>query len=148
MQLDLGGIAKGYACDQAIDVLAKSGVSRAMAEAGGDLVVSGPPPGKLGWRILADGEVTWLKNAAVSTSGDVSQFVVIRGRRYAHIVDPRTGVGLTNRKQVTVLARDGITSDSLATALCVLADSEGEKLASVYGARIWASGRIRGNLRK
>jgi thiamine biosynthesis lipoprotein len=138
MRLDLGGIAKGYACDEAIRVLKKYGIGSAMVEMGGDIVVSGPPPGADGWMIdVPNADVTWrrrtLCNAAVSSSGDTEQYIEIDGRRYSHIVDPRTGVGLTDRIGVTVIARDGITSDGLSTAISVLGLTEGQSLAKTYG---------------
>lgn len=146
MRLDLGGIAKGDACDQALDVLAAHGVDRAMVDAGGDLAVSGPPPGQPGWRVTVaklPGRVFSLRDQAMSTSGDSEQFVILGGRRYSHIVDPRTGWALTNGHQVTVIARRGLTTDPLATALCVLGPgTEAEALLRTYRARaIWAPRR-------
>ncbi len=140
MKLDLGGIAKGYAADCALKVLQKFGLRRALIELGGDIVLGDPPPDREGWRIGILSEngkperVLELANCAVSTSGSTEQFVEIAGRRYAHIVDPRTGVGLTKLVLVTVIAKDGITADSLATALCVLGEKDGRKLAESYGA--------------
>ncbi|MCS6852317.1 MAG: FAD:protein FMN transferase [Gemmataceae bacterium] len=136
MQLDLGGIAKGYAADAAQQVLRKHGIHRALVAAGGDIVVSGPPPeAPRGWTIgitpLDDDPTTppkrylTLQNAAVSTSGDAEQYVEIECRRYSHIVDPRTGIGLVGRVSATVVARDGTTADSLATALVVLGPDKG-----------------------
>ena len=119
MRLDLGGIAKGYAGDRAIQTLREHGITSALFEAGGDIVVSGPPPGKDGWTItLVDAgpdmpQSVTLKDAAVSTSGDTEQFVEIGGRRYSHVVDPRTGIGLTTRAMSTVVAPKGIWSDGL-----------------------------------
>jgi predicted nucleotidyltransferase len=100
-------------------VLRENGVTRALVEAGGDIAVSGAPPGERGWQVDVaaagtPGRLT-LVHAAVSSSGDTEQFVEIGGRRYSHIVDPRTGLGLTDRVAVTVVAPRGITSDSLAT---------------------------------
>ncbi|MCW5939985.1 MAG: FAD:protein FMN transferase [Fimbriimonadaceae bacterium] len=141
IQVDLGGIAKGFACDQAILAMAAQGVGRAMVEAGGDIAVSGPPPGTKGWRITVRGlerEALVLAHQAVSTSGDAEQFVEIGGVRYSHIVDPRTGLGLRRRLQATVVARRGIVSDPLATALCVMGRGPGDRLAKRYGAEaIW-----------
>jgi thiamine biosynthesis lipoprotein len=136
MQLDLGGIAKGHAADEAIAVLKKHGVTRALVAASGDIVVSAPPPGADGWTIGigpledADGppsEYLLLRDAAISTSGDTEQFVEIAGTRYSHIIDPRTGSALTERMHVTVVAPNGITSDSLATAVCVVGPDRGLK---------------------
>jgi thiamine biosynthesis lipoprotein len=135
MQLDLGGIAKGYAADEAQAVLKKHGIDRALVAAGGDIVVSAPPPGAEGWKIaiapLADedekpaGPWFWLKDGAVSTSGDAEQHVVIDGKRYSHIVDPRTGIGLVGRMSATVVARRGITADSMTKAVAVLGPDKG-----------------------
>lgn len=144
MKLDLGGIAKGYAADCAVAVLRTSGVTSALVEAGGEIVVSGPPPGARGWRVripnAGDGPagVEEVRDCAVSSSGDTEQFVEIEGRRYSHVVDPRTGEALTNRLQVTVIARDGLTSDSLATAVGVLGAEKGRALANHYpGTRLY-----------
>jgi len=69
-----------------------------------------------------------LANSAVATSGDVFQYLEIDGVRYSHIVDPITCLGLTNRCQVTVVAKDGMTADSLATSLSVLPPEDGLSL--------------------
>jgi FAD:protein FMN transferase len=143
MQLDLGGIAKGHACDEALRVLFLNHVDRAMVEAGGDIAASGPPPDEKGWAIARPGGRAVLAHQAISTSGDAEQFVEIAGKRYSHIVDPRTGIGLTNRIQVTVLAPKGLTTDPLATALCVLGETKGKMLAKRYGARVWFSGQTK-----
>jgi thiamine biosynthesis lipoprotein len=139
MKLDLGGIAKGYAADEAQRVLKQHGITRALVQMGGDIVVSGPPPGTDGWTIRVpnasnDREPADLRFAdrAISTSGDTEQFAMIGGRRYSHVVDPRTGVALTNRVQVTLTAPDGLTSDPLSTALCVLGGEHGGNLIHAY----------------
>ncbi|MDW8290933.1 MAG: FAD:protein FMN transferase [Armatimonadota bacterium] len=133
MRLDLGGIAKGYALDCALRVLQQHGIHHALLEAGGDIVAGLAPPGTAGWRIRVENaapERQWvyLARGAISSSGDTEQYVEHEGKRYSHIVDPRTGWGLTTRVAATVIARDGITSDSLATALCVLGKQEGMRL--------------------
>jgi len=133
MQLDLGGIAKGYALDAAMAVLRQRGIRRALLDAGGDVVLGDPPPGKSGWTIgIAPLELKGqpsqylsLANVAVATSGDMFQFVEIEGKRYSHIVDPRTGVGLTDRSKVTIVAPNGASGDSLATAVSVLGPEKG-----------------------
>lgn len=121
MQLDLGGIAKGYASDEAIRVLTKQGITSAMVEAGGDISVSCSPPDSHGWVILIrqNQHPIYLSNAAISTSGDTEQFVEIDGIHYSHVVDPSTGMGVTNRVQATVIAPLGLNTDPWATALCV-----------------------------
>ena len=131
MQLDLGGIAKGFAADEAARVLSRLGIARALVAAGGDIVAMDAPPGKSGWTVAiagveaADAGSVSLRHAAVSTSGDAEQFVEIGGVRYSHIIDPRTGRALTGRSSVTVVAADGMTSDSLATAVSVLGREKG-----------------------
>lgn len=137
MRLDLGGIAKGYAGDEALKVFREHGISRAMIDAGGDLVVGDPPPGRAGWRVgIAPLEkvngppskILEIQNAGVATSGDAFQFVEIAGKRYSHIVDPKTGLGLTERSSVSVIAPTGMESDSLASAVSVLGPELGLKL--------------------
>ncbi len=136
VKIDLGGIAKGYACDEAIRVFEKYGIRSASIVAGGDLKVSNPPPKTYGWpiRVTNSDQVLYLKNVAVSTSGDTEQFVELHGVRYSHIVDPRNGFGVMNRIQATVIAKNGLTSDPMATALCVLG-KPGEKMLAKFGAK-------------
>jgi thiamine biosynthesis lipoprotein len=134
MQLDLGGIAKGFAADEALAVLHKNGIDRALVAASGDIAVSGPPPNAEGWTIAIapldhakdrTEKSVVLRDAAVSTSGDAEKYVEINGQRYSHIVDPRTGLGLTQRMSVTVIARRGITADSMTKIMCVLGPEKG-----------------------
>ena len=131
MRIDLGGIAKGYAGDQALRVLRGQQVSSALVAVGGDIVAGDPPPGEAGWvvAIAPDDETgpqerLLVRRAAVSTSGDREQWVEHDGERYSHILDPRTGIGLTGRRRATVVAPEGVTADSLATAACVLGPAE------------------------
>jgi thiamine biosynthesis lipoprotein len=141
MRLDLGGIAKGYILQEALGTLRAHGVSRALLEAGGDVVVGQAPPGRRGWHIevpLDDAEfmarASALTNAALSTSGPTAQFVEIEGTRYSHVVDPRTGLGLTNGFTAHVIAGDAATADALATALTILgAGARGTFLARFPG---------------
>jgi len=119
MQLDVGGIAKGYAADQAIAVLKRAGITSALVAMSGDIVVSGSPPGKPGWTIQHSGQVEMLANAAVSTSGDEFQFLEVNGIRYSHIIDPRTGYALQDTVPVSVVARTGMEADAIATAVSV-----------------------------
>jgi thiamine biosynthesis lipoprotein len=134
MQLDLGGIAKGYAADEALKVLEKHGVKSALVAAGGDIAASAAPPEAKGWTVgiapLENPEnkpkkYVLLENLAVSTSGDAEQYVEIAGKRYSHIVDPKTGLGLVGRQSVTVVARRGIDSDSLTKVVSVWGPKRG-----------------------
>lgn len=133
MQLDLGGIAKGYACDEALAALKRHGVDCAMIDGGGGLALGAPPPNMTGWTIqlatpATDGSAAKsivLNDCGIATSGDAAQYIALDGVRYSHIVDPRTGLGLTNRCQATVIAPTGMDADALATAVCVLGPEEG-----------------------
>ena len=136
MQLDLGGIAVGYALDEAMQVLRNHGIKSAMLDGSGDILVSEPPPGQPGWRVgiaplTADGPPSrflLLKNMSVTTSGSAFQHVELHGKRYSHIVDPQTGLGMTTRSAVTVIAPTGIVADSYATAVCLLGPEKGVRL--------------------
>ena len=137
MRLDLGGIAKGYALDEALRVLRERGVRRALVTGGGDMAAGEPPPGKAGWRIemapldasnAPPARFVLLANAGLATSGDVFQRLEIEGHRYSHIVDPKTGLGLTDHSLVTVIARDAVTADALSTTVSVLGPEAGMKL--------------------
>ncbi|QDU38871.1 Thiamine biosynthesis lipoprotein ApbE precursor [Maioricimonas rarisocia] len=137
MRLDLGGIAKGYAAEEARRILAEHDLKRVLVDAGGDIVAGDPPPDRPAWTIAIqplkrkDGEtaqILRLANVAVATSGDAYQYVEIDGVRYSHIVDPATGLGLTQSSSVTVIAPDGMTADSLASAVSVLGPKVGLKL--------------------
>jgi FAD:protein FMN transferase len=140
MVLDLGGIAKGYAADEALSVLKKDGITSALVAAAGDIACSRPPPDRESWRIeiatpapsarSADERTHYLllHDAAVSTSGDAEQHLDLGGQRYSHIINPATGMALTGHRSVTVVASRGITADSYATAVCVLGPERGLRL--------------------
>lgn len=137
MQLDLGGIAKGIAADEALAVLARDGIDRALVAAGGDVVAGEAPPDSPGWVVgvapfLASQNHSLtrlvLRHAAVSTSGDAEQHLEIEGIRYSHIIDPRTGMAIIGAGSVTVVARKGSISDPAATALSVLGPDNGLQL--------------------
>lgn len=122
MLLDAGGIAKGFAADEALQVLTDLGIRSALVAASGDLAFSDAPPGERGWKIAVapqPGKVLVLANAAVSTSGDTEQHLDVHGVRYSHIIDPSTGIALTNRNCITVVARHGIEADGMTKVLSV-----------------------------
>lgn len=133
MRLDLGGIAKGYILSEALATLRTFGATSALIEAGGDLALGAAPPGRRGWRIEIGG-APWepLADVAVATSGTGEQWVEIGGVRYAHLVDPRTGLGLTAARQVTVIGPDPMTADALATAFSVLGPERSTALAEAF----------------
>ena len=136
MRLDLGGIAKGYAVDEAMAALRKHGITCMMVEAGGNIGLGDPPPGKPGWRIgVAPPEpkspprqYLWLSRVAISTSGDMWQYVVIEGTRYSHLIDPKTGMPLVDHCQVTLVGPDGLSTDGLSSAAAILGPEKGLKL--------------------
>lgn len=139
MKLDLGGIGKGYGADAAQRILKDHGITRALVQLGGDIVVSGPPPETQGWTIRTPNAGNdqgpadlHLADCAISTSGDTEQFVEIGGRRYSHIVHPKTGQALTSRVQVTLIAPDGLTSDPLSKAVSILGEEDRKKLLQSY----------------
>jgi thiamine biosynthesis lipoprotein len=133
MRLDAGGIAKGFAADEALATLKRLGITRALVRASGDIAAGDPPPGESGWLIgLAPLDpdappVHFIRiaNQAVSTSGDSRQHLEIAGRRYSHIIDPRTGLGIGSRSSVSIVAPRGIDADSLASAVSVLGPENG-----------------------
>jgi thiamine biosynthesis lipoprotein len=146
MRLDPGGIGAGYAIDEALRVLHKHGLSRVLIDLGGDIRLGDPPPDQPGWRIGVPGldpkappkEFLVLSRCAIGTSGDAWQFVQLGGRRYSHIIDPKTGMPLTDRCSVTVVAPDGLTADVLGTAVSVLGPEKGMKLVDqTPGAAAW-----------
>ncbi len=136
MRLDLGGIAKGYAVDEAMAVLRRCRIDRMMVEAGGNIGFGEAPPGKPGWRIgVAPPEPNSpprmylsLSRAAISVSGDMWQYVVIDGTRYSHLIDPKTGKPLVDHCQVTLVGPDGLSTDGLSTAVAVLGPEKGLRL--------------------
>ena len=134
MALDVGAIGKGYAASEVIEVLDRLGVSSALVALSGDLAFSEAPPGQRGWRIAVHSDdpsivgvprVLELTNAAVSTSGSSEQHLDLDGRRYSHIIDPASGMGLIGDITVTVIARHGLDADGLDTAISVLGADRG-----------------------
>lgn len=136
MQVDFGGIAKGYAADRAAKVLQMAGITSGIVNAGGDLLVFGFP-GCKGIRVGIRHPVNnkelfgWIEvgKGAVATSGSYENFFMHNGRRYSHIIDPRTGQPVEGMLSVTVRAATAMEADALATAFFVLGPEEGMKLA-------------------
>ena len=131
-RLDLGGIAQGYAADECLRLLKKSGIKMALADAGGDIALGDAPPGTNGWSIeravdrggaSTDTEILYLSNCGITTSGAKYRFFEHNGIRYSHIVNPRTGLGMTHRNLVTVKAPNAVTADAWATALSVMSEA-------------------------
>ncbi|MBL7130538.1 MAG: FAD:protein FMN transferase [Candidatus Omnitrophica bacterium] len=140
MKIDLGGIAKGYAIDVAVKELKRKGIDSAIINAGGDIYCLGSKfgnPWKLGLqhprkkdKILTTLE---LKDLAIATSGDYEQYMEIGGKRYSHIINPKTGYPVENDiVSVTVVAKDAVTADAVATCIFLLGKEKGMKVFENY----------------
>ncbi len=158
LKIDLGGIAVGYALDEARRVLHGHGIEACLIDASGDILAGASPPGQKGWRISLElfsdsgggNSKTYsarIHDLALATSGDAYQHAVIDGKRYSHIVDPRTGWALTTPCQVTVFAPRGIAADGWSTAVSVLGPEAGfnlidemSGLAAIMG--VWTAGGV------
>ena len=145
MQLDFGGIAKGYIAQWVINFLKANGIQQALVDAGGDIVMSGAPLNQQGWLIGVNLPETTddllnkklqLSNCSVATSGDVYQFIEYKGVKYSHIINPLTGYGVTNLRNVTIVAKTGATADWLATACSILPIQEAKQLAISHQAAL------------
>ena len=143
MRLDLGAIAKGYGVDKAVEAARRHGAIGVMVDIGGDVRCFGvPPEGRDHWRIglqdpnsvvegvSAGGLVLTLKvkNAAVATSGDYQQFVLIDGKRYSHIMNRKTGTSIEGLSSVTIIADNATDADALATSVSVMGPQKGMAL--------------------
>ena len=151
VEIDLGGIAKGYAVDKAVTRLKELGITSAMVNAGGNIYCLGKKYSRK-WRIgiqhprwpagrgLASNsqsrkpqEILFyleLENQAVATSGDYQQYFSSQGRRYSHIIDPKSGYPVDNGViSATIIALDGASSDGLSTSVFVLGKEKGQELA-------------------
>jgi thiamine biosynthesis lipoprotein len=127
MKLDLGGIAKGYALDRLRPLLEQHGVESALLNFGqSSSWAVGAPPGSPGWRLLVRGPegdfagLITLRDQALSISGSQGQWVEIGGRRYGHIIDPRTGEPLMRARQAVVVSQQAALAEALSVALLVL----------------------------
>jgi thiamine biosynthesis lipoprotein len=145
MQLDLGGIAQGYIAQKIIDFLHTQHTDHALVNVSGDIVTSGAPPGTCGWTVGVNvpetkeellPQMLLIQNKSVSTSGDAYQYIEHKGKKYSHIIDPRTGYGVTFQRNVTVIANDGTTADWLATACSILPIEKAKILATQLGAEV------------
>ncbi len=155
MKLDLGGIAKGFAADEAIRLLKSCGINSALVHAGGNMTLGDAPPGATGWKIAVDDPDTsrhsylMLHNLGIGTSGDSYQHLDVNGRRYSHVVKPSDGMGLSDSLSTTVLAPDGITADALALGLSILPVSEALRVAdSIEGVSVALSRRVGSEVRR
>ena len=162
-RIDFGGIAKGYAVDRAAAVLSQAGLAAYYVQAGGDLYVKGKKPDGSPWRVGVrdprgpDGSFFArlpVENHAFSTAGDYERSFFKDGRRYHHIIDPRTAYPATATRSVTVWAKDAFTADAIDDAVFILGPAKGLALvesiddcgAVIVDAsnKVWISKRLEG----
>ncbi|MFK7983821.1 MAG: FAD:protein FMN transferase, partial [Saprospiraceae bacterium] len=133
MRLDAGGIAKGFTVDEVVKIIRKNDITQFLVDGGGDIYVGHPPPDQLGWQIkiaientvgTQEEKMVSLKNTAIASSGDTYRFLEWEGKRYSHIIDPRTGYGVIDRKIVNVQANSCMKADAIASTLSVLNEQE------------------------
>lgn len=137
VQIDLGGIAKGYTADKVLKMLKNYNINQALIDFGGDITVGDSPPNKKGWNVEINytnhlgeqiSKVVSINNISIATSGDYFQQLSIDNIKYSHIIDPTTGLGITKSIQVTVIAKSGILADSFASAFNVMHKTDIEKV--------------------
>lgn len=149
MEMDLGGIAKGYAADKAVDAIRKKGISAALVAIAGDIRGYGVHPSGSGWKVGIQNPrpaeasekpwedvfaVLYLRDRAISTSGDYQRFFMQDGKRYHHLLDPKTGYPAdSGLMSVSVIAPEGYLADSLSTAVFILGAEKGLKLLESRG---------------
>ena len=136
IQLDFGGIAKGFVADEIINLLAQNSITSALVDVGGDIRVGEAPPDSAGWSVAATShpqpdlaQTMRVSNLGVATSGASEQRLIRNGKHYSHIIDPRTGKPVTHSINVTVIARNAAAADALASAFSVLGIEQSIKLA-------------------
>lgn len=134
MNLDFGGIGKGYIGDKMGEMLKTQGITSFLLDMGGDLICGDPPPGKDHWSIT----IPWIdktmqiSNCAVATSGPDYQFFVHKGKRYAHIIDPATGWGVEDIFSTTIIAKTGWMADAFASACAIMPPETSLQILSAH----------------
>jgi thiamine biosynthesis lipoprotein len=157
IQLDMGGIAKGYAADKVAALIKTYGITTALVDAGGDMITLGMPPQKNGWLIGVNvpeqqeallSRKLLLANKAVATSGNAFQYMVHKGKKYGHIIDARTGYGALFQRNVTVVSPNATTADWLATACSILPLDQVKILAKKYKSEVLITTLQNGHINK
>lgn len=137
MRLDIGGLGKGFAADEAVKVLKQFGITSAMIDAGGKLALMDPPPGEDGWKIVISTgrdsiQTITYSNVGIATSGPTYRYLEYEGKKYSHIVDPKTGIGLLFHLRTTVISPNATEADALATAFSVSGIKKGKKYLNKF----------------
>lgn len=155
MRLDVGGIGQGFAIDEALLILHRFGIHASLVDIGGDILADDPPPNRTGWRVGigsgndADTTTILLNNAAITTSGDTYRFLEYQGKRYSHIMNPRSGLGLKHFVRATVLAPNGYQADALTKVFSVAGLRKSRRLLSQFpGIKLLILENKQGRLRK
>ncbi len=138
MKIGFGAIGKGYAANRAKVTMTKYGIKSGMINAGGDLIAWGNQEDGTPWQIgIADPSnqkdyIAWLNvgNMSVVTSGNYEKYVIIEGKKYGHIINPKTGFPVEGIQSVTLVSPDAELSDALSTSVFVLGISEGMELVN------------------
>ncbi len=149
MKIDLGGIAKGYAADKAVEILMGKGIKSALVAIAGDIRGYGVKPDGQPWKVgfqnpradegssgEGDSDIfatLSLQNSAISTSGDYQRFFMKNGKRYHHILDPATGYPSHDIMSVSVIAPEGFLADALSTGIFTLGREKGMELLTSLG---------------
>lgn len=145
MSFDTGGVAKGYAADLAVSVLKERGIRAGIVSVAGDIRAFGTKPDGKPWRVgirnprplnSSDKDIlatVELMDMAISTSGDYERFFIQNGKRYHHIIDPKTGYPAMQCQSVTVIARQGVFTDGFSTGVFVLGPKKGLRLLKDLG---------------
>ena len=147
LEIDLGGIGKGYAVDRAMAVLDSAGIQHALINAGGSSIAArGAPPGRRGWPVtlgtsVPGGRILLLRNRSLSTSQQSLMPVSLDGGSFGEILDPLTAAPTSNRIAVTVVGPSATAADALSTTLLMLSIEEGEQLLGHFAdvSAIWVS---------
>ena len=145
MGIELGGVARGYICDEVIQYLKAQGISGGLVNIGGTIGAFGNSPDGKPWRVglrhprdpTRTLRVVSLSNEAVSTRGDYEQFFVVNGRRYSDMLNPRTGYPATESVAVSVIAPSAFLADALSTSFFVLGPEKTPFLARQYREARW-----------
>ncbi len=145
MHLDLGGIAKGYAAEIMVHQITQKGFPQVLVDAGGDIAMGYPPQGQPGWRVIPlwpddELEPLYLANTAIATSGDHYRYLEWEGQRYSHILDPRSGYGISRERLVTVQTPSATQADALASLVSVMGGDAfpiAERIVGNRNLQIW-----------
>ena len=158
MRISVGGIGKGYAVDKAVEAVRVFGIKDGIINAGGDLKAFGRKENGELWKVAIKNPrdqdrimcVIPLSNVALATSGDYERYRIVGGKRYHHLLDPRTGYPAVGCMSATVIAKDALEADALATAVFVMGPRDGlnlvESLPGVEGVVVDITGKLKSSM--